>query len=150
MTTPVCASKGSPLYFERSARLSCVVAPSSILFFLLSMAVLQAAILLWLCGLPSWLFWILLTVILVFAYWEVRSLAQMVGILSTRERRWFWRVVGDNERQFYFRGELVLWGWLVVINGRDLQGRSLRLVLARDAISPNDWRRLQAALRFSR
>lgn len=114
------------------------------------MAALQAAILLWLCRLPSWLFWSLLFLILAVTYWELRRLTLMVGTLSTRERRWFWRVVEGDEREFEFCRELVLWRWLLVINGRDLQGRRLYLVLAKDALNASDWRRLQAALRFSR
>ncbi|GAB2881732.1 hypothetical protein GCM10027180_09690 [Microbulbifer echini] len=74
----------------------------------------------------------------------------MTGVLSTRERRWFWRSTGGEEREFQFRGELLLWRWLVVIHGRDQTGVPLRLVLARDALVRDDWRRLQAALRFSR
>ncbi|MFA0809958.1 protein YgfX [Microbulbifer epialgicus] len=150
MTTPACSNSPPPQYFERSARLSCVVAPSPALLFLLFLAVLQAALLLWLCELPSWLFWVLLVFVLAFACWETRHLGRMVGTLSTREHRWLWREVGEREREFEFCGELVLWRWLLVINGRDLQGQRLRLVLLRDALNADDWRQLQTALRFSR
>ncbi len=74
----------------------------------------------------------------------------MVGILSTHERRWFWRGANGEEREFEFCGELVLWQWLLVIRGRDQAGATLHLVLARDALNRDDWRRLQVALRYSR
>lgn len=66
------------------------------------------------------------------------------------ERRWFWRGESDEEREFEFCGELVLLQWLLVIRGRDQAGAPLRLVLARDALNGDDWRRLQVALRYSR
>ncbi len=89
-------------------------------------------------------------VIAVFTWWEWRRLDRSVGRLSTAERRWYWQVKGGAKREFHFRGELTLWGWLVVINARDLEGRRLRLVLSSDATSADDWRRLLVALRYSR
>mgnify|MGYP006965304134 CR=1 FL=1 len=80
---------------------------------------------------------------------EFRRLSRMAGEISTREHRWFWRR-GSERREFTFCGELVIWRWLIVINGRDLDGRRLRLVFGRDSASADDWRRLQVALRYSR
>ncbi|MFA0791133.1 protein YgfX [Microbulbifer echini] len=150
MTTPDFRNSQSPQYFERSARLSCAVASSPFLLLFLLVAVIQAALLLWLCQLPPWLFWSALLLVLIYALLERGRLRRMTGVLSTRERRWFWRSTGGEEREFQFRGELLLWRWLVVIHGRDQTGVPLRLVLARDALVRDDWRRLQAALRFSR
>lgn len=149
MTTQVSKSS-SPQFLERSARLTCVVAPSRLLFLLLILVVLQALALLWWCRLPLYLFLPAALLVLIYAGFEWRRLKSMRGALSTRERRWFWQVGGGEQREFEFRGELVLWRWLIVINGRDLQERRLRLVLARDSMDSDDWRRLQGALRFSR
>lgn len=150
MTTPASRSSSRPQYFERSARLSCAVAPSRLLSFLLIFTVLQALLLLWLCGLPLLLFLPTGLLVSVYGWFEWLRLRGTCGQLSTRERRWFWRGADGDEREFEFRGELVLWRWLLVINGRDLQGRRLRLVLARDSMGAGEWRRLQGALRFSR
>lgn len=149
MTTPG-SSSSYPAYLERSARLNCAVAPSRFLFVLLLLIAAQALLLLWWCRLS----WFLLSpaALLVLAYTalEWRRLRCVQGLLSTRERRWFWRPKGGVEGEFEFSGELVLWSWLLVINGRSLRGRRLRLVLARDCMDADDWRRLQVALRYSR
>lgn len=150
VTTPVCRNRHGFGNFERSARLSCVAASSPLLLILLLLVALQAVLLLWLCELPPWLFWGALPLVFVYAALEKCRLGRMAGRLSTRERRWYWRERGGEEREFRFCGELVLWRWLLVINGRDRQGRRLRLVLARDALHADDWRRLQVALRYSR
>jgi len=145
------ASRSSyPQYIERSARLSCAVAPSRLLLVLLLLIAAQTLLLLWWCRLVWLLLLPAVLVVLVYAAFEWRRLRFMRGLLSTRERRWFWRLEGGVEREFEFSGELVLWSWLIVINGRDLRGRRLRLVLAQDCIGQDDWRRLQVALRYSR
>ncbi|MCO1334934.1 hypothetical protein MO867_11350 [Microbulbifer sp. OS29] len=130
--------------------MSCVVASSLLLPCLLYTTALLAVSLLWLCVLPYFLFWPSTLFILIYARLESRRIKSARGLLATRERRWFWRPQGGEVSEFHFVGELVLWRWLVVINGRDTQGRSLRLVLARDAMVSADWRRLQVALRYSR
>ncbi|SDZ87934.1 hypothetical protein SAMN05216562_0956 [Microbulbifer marinus] len=126
------------------------MAPSRLLFILLSLVVVQTLSLLWWCQLVLSLMLPAALLVLLYAAVEWRRLQLMQGHLSTRERRWFWLPSGGEPREFTFHGELVLWQWLLVINGRDLQGRRLRLVLARDCMSRDDWRRLQVALRFSR
>ena len=150
MTTPACKSNAYPLYLERSARLQCAVAPSRLLSILLLLTCLQALSLIWWSHV-SWLlsFSLVLLVAAVSAR-EWQRIQGCRGVLSTRERRWFWRGEGLEEREFDFRGELVLWSWLIVINARDLRGTRLRLVLASDSLARDDWRRLQAALRLSR
>ncbi|WP_250462986.1 protein YgfX [Microbulbifer litoralis] len=149
MTIPVSRSN-YPQYLERSARLNCAVAPSRLLSAFLCLMVLQSLALLWWCRLQPLLLWPLVLLVVACARWEWRRLCSMRGSISTRERRWFWLGGDGIEREFEFGGELVLWRWLLVINGRDLQGRRLRLVLARDSMGSDDWRRLQVALRFSR
>ncbi|MGL6159983.1 protein YgfX [Microbulbifer sp.] len=149
MTTPDYSSS-YPAYLERSARLTCAVAPSRFLFALLLLIAAQALLLLWWCRLPWFLLLPAALLVLVYTAFEWRRLRRVRGLLSTRERRWFWRRAGGVEREFEFSGELVLWSWLVVINGCDLRGRRLRLVLARDSMDGGDWRRLQVALRYSR
>ncbi|AMX02261.1 hypothetical protein A3224_06385 [Microbulbifer thermotolerans] len=126
------------------------MAPSRLLFSLLLLTLLQALALLWWCRLPLYLFLPAVALVLIYMGFEYRRLRSMSGVLSTRERRWFWREGDGVESEFTLRGELVLWRWLIVINGRDLRGRRLRLVLARDSMHGDDWRRLQVALRFSR
>ncbi|MFC6632162.1 protein YgfX [Microbulbifer taiwanensis] len=149
MTTQ--ASRSSyPQFLERSARLTCAVAPSRLLFILLLLIALQALSLLWWCRLPLYLFLPAVLLVLIYAAFEWRRLHAVRGWLGTRERRWFWQAADGEQREFEFQGELVLWRWLLVINGRDLQGRRLRMVLARDSVGRDDWRRLQAALRYSR
>ncbi|WP_323844769.1 protein YgfX [Microbulbifer magnicolonia] len=148
MTIP--ASRNNPQFFERSARLTCAVAPSRLLYSLLVLVALQSLALLWWCRLPIYLFLPAALAVAAFSGFEWRRLRLTRGRISTRERRWFWQPWGGEPREFEFCGELVLWRWLLVVNGRDLQGRRLRLVLARDALSQDDWRRLQGALRFSR
>ena len=135
---------------ERSARLTCDLAPSSLLNSLLLLATLQALTLLWVSALvwPLAAFFSLLVIGV--CAWERRRLRTYAGQLATRERRWFWRGADGRSREFHFHGELVLWRWLIVINGRDTAGRRLRLVLACDSVRADDWRRLQAALRYSR
>lgn len=150
MTTPACRNSPYPHFIERSARLDCAVAPSRLLFVLLVVISAQAQLLLWWCRL-QWYLWLpaaLLVLLYVVSEW--RRLRQISGVISTRERRWFWRPTEGAEREFTLRGELLLWPWLIVINGRDLYGRRLRLVLARDSATADDWRRLKVALRFSR
>ncbi len=149
MTTQV--SKSSyPQFLERSARLICAVAPSRLLSVLLILVALQSLLLLWWCRLPLYLFLPAALLVLVYTTCEWRRLRWIQGTLSTRDRRWFWQSGGGEQREFEFRGELVLWRWLIVINGQDLQRRRLRLVLARDCMGGDDWRRLQGALRYSR
>ncbi|WP_444886804.1 protein YgfX [Microbulbifer sp. JMSA008] len=150
MTTPVYSSRPPSQIFERSARLSCVVARSPLLLLFLLLATGQTVLLLWLSDLPSWLFWSALLLMCLYAFVEKRRLERMSGILSTRDRRWFWRTESGVEREFEFCGELVVWQWLLVIRGRDQMGASFCLVLARDALNRDDWRRLQVALRYSR
>ncbi|MDP5210595.1 protein YgfX [Microbulbifer sp. 2205BS26-8] len=130
--------------------MSCVVVASPLLLLLLLLVALQAVLLLWLCDLPPWLFWTALPWVCLYVAWEKRRLGRMTGRLSTRERRWYWRARGEEVREFGLCGELVLWRWLLVINGRDWYGRRVCLVLARDALHADDWRRLQVALRYSR
>ncbi|MFD1216267.1 protein YgfX [Microbulbifer celer] len=154
MTTPACRNNPSHqnaprAHPERSARLSCNLAPSLLLRGLLALAALQSITFLALAGLPPGVFVLLLVAATVVVIAEYRRLNAISGRLTTRERRWFWRQ-GGLQREFQFRGELVLWRWLIVINGRDLDGRRVQLVLARDSVSGDDWRRLQAALRYSR
>ncbi|WP_346836846.1 protein YgfX [Microbulbifer sp. SAOS-129_SWC] len=139
-----------PQTIERSARLSCVVAPSRYLAIFLCLATVQALVLLWLCRLPLLPLAVLLVAVLLCGTFEWRRLRRQCGTLSTRERRWFWRDGDGAEREFEFCGELVLWTQLLVINGRFVSGGDLRLVLARDSVHADDWRRLQAALHFSR
>ncbi|WP_193164597.1 protein YgfX [Microbulbifer hainanensis] len=144
---------GYPQFIERSARLACSLVPSRTLTILLALIVVQSLLLLWYCNLPPVLFWPAVPCVLLYGIFELRALQRTRGVLATRERRWFWRAggaEGNEEREFVFRGELVLWSWLLVINGRDLRGKRLRLVLARDSMDGEDWRRLQAALRYSR
>lgn len=150
MTIPASGSSSYPQYFERSARLTCAVVPSRLLRLFLIVVVLQSQLLLWWCGLPWYLFLPALLLVLAYGWFEWRRLRGMRGRLGTHEGRWFWRPQGGAQRQFEFRGELVLWRWLLVINGRDSKGRRLRLVLARDSMPADEWRRLQGALRFSR
>ena len=156
MTTPACKSNAYPLYLERSARLQCAVAPSRLLSILLLLICLQALSLIWWSHVSWLLSFSLVLLVAAFSAREWQRLQGCRGVLSTRERRWFWRGEGlaergnREEREFDFRGELVLWSWLVVINARDLRGKRLRLVLASDSMARDDWRRLQAALRFSR
>ena len=141
---------GYPQFIERSARLTCRLVPSRTLPILLALIVAQSLLLLWYCNLPPVLFWLAVPCVLLYGVFEFRVLQRTRGVLATRERRWFWRGEDGGEREFVFRGELVLWSWLLVINGRDLRGRRLQLVLARDSMDGEDWRRLQAALRYSR
>ena len=135
---------------DRSARLVCDMAPSPRLRLLLALILLQSALLLFVSRLPWIAVCVLLPVIAAYGWLEWRRLAASVGRLTTAERRWYWQVQGGARREFQLVGELTLWRWLVVINGRDLQGRRLRLVFARDAASADDWRRLLVALRYSR
>ncbi|WP_445363742.1 protein YgfX [Microbulbifer sp. ANSA003] len=150
MTTPACRNNAPLQVYERSARLNCVVAPSPLLRLLLLLAAFLAVLLIWLCELPLFLSWFFSALVLVYTLIEWRRVRALKGVLSTRERKWFWCREGQGKREFQFVGELVLWRWLVVINGRDAFGHSLRLVLARDMLEAGDWRRLQVALRFSR
>ncbi|WOX06064.1 protein YgfX [Microbulbifer pacificus] len=135
---------------ERSARLACDFSPSRRLQRLLWLLAVQSLLLLAFSRLP----WVAVGVasLLVFtiAWLEWQRLDRSVGRLSTAEKRWYWQVKGGARREFRFCGELTLWRWLIVINGRDLEGRRLRLVLSSDATGADDWRRLLVALRFSR
>ncbi|WP_197023733.1 protein YgfX [Microbulbifer sp. HZ11] len=135
---------------DRSARLVCDLAPSRLLRIFLLLVLLQSILLLFLSRLPWIAVCALVPVIVLYGVSEWRRLAVSVGRLSTTERRWYWQVKGGARREFQLVGELTLWRWLIVINGRDLEGRRLRLVLARDAASADDWRRLLVALRHSR
>ncbi|MFV8781789.1 protein YgfX [Microbulbifer sp. SA54] len=160
MTIPVCRteSPASSLYRaglaaanpERSARLTCELRPSRFLRGLLVLATCQSLLLLW--GSP--LYWMFAglgsLLVLAVAYFDAGRLRYSCGRLSTSERRWYWHAAGGVQRAFCLRGELVVWRWLVVINGCYVDGGRLRLVLARDAMLPDDWRRLQVALRYSR
>ncbi|WNZ55070.1 protein YgfX [Microbulbifer sp. EKSA008] len=150
MTTPDSRNSSTPPLYERSARLSCVVAPSFLLHLLLLLITFLAILLVWLCNLPLVLSGLASLFVMVYAGIEWRRVKTVSGHLSTRERRWFWHPDGADRREFQFVNELVLWSWLVVINGRDRAGRRLRLVLAKDMLAPQDWRRLQVALRYSR
>ncbi|WP_444943857.1 protein YgfX [Microbulbifer sp. ZKSA006] len=150
MTTPDSRNSPALLLYERSARLNCAVAPSSLLLLLLLLIAALAVLLIWLCNLPPPLSVLASLLVVIYAWIELRRLKAVRGHLSTRERRWFWRADGLENREFHFAGELVLWSWLMVINARDRAGRRLRLVLARDMLAPQDWRRLQVALRYSR
>ncbi|WP_248215971.1 protein YgfX [Microbulbifer sp. CAU 1566] len=135
---------------ERNARLVCDIAPSRSLKIVLSLIAVQSLLLLLLSRLPWAAVLLMALVIIGYSLFEWRRLSGSVGRLSTSDRRWYWQVKGGARREFNFCGELTLWRWLIVINGRDLEGRRLRLVLARDAASVDDWRRLLVALRFSR
>lgn len=135
---------------ERSARLVCEMAPSRLLHISLPLVLLQASLLLLVSRLPWPAVAVLMPVIAVYGVLEWRRLQAYVGRLSTSERRWYWHRRGGARREFQLTGELTLWRWLIVINGRDLQGRRLRLVFARDAAGADDWRRLLVALRYSR
>ncbi|MEW5248223.1 protein YgfX [Microbulbifer sp. 2201CG32-9] len=150
MTIPACRNNFSAANFERSARLQCPVVPSRLLAAILLGIGLQSLALVWL----SQLWWpvsLLASALVIAICWvEWRRIRAGCGVLSTRERRWFWRTETAGEREFAFEGELVLWSWLIVINSRDTKGRRLRLVFARDSLGRDHWRRLQMALRYSR
>lgn len=126
-----------------------MVAPSRLLAAVLVLALVQGLLAIWLCGAPWPLVLILTLVVCLYAARELRRLRDVAGVLSTRAGRWFWCPAGGEEMEFALRGELVLWPWLVVINGRIQNNGQARLVLARDSLQPDDWRRLQAALRYS-
>ncbi|WP_460804722.1 protein YgfX [Microbulbifer agarilyticus] len=134
----------------RAARLSCDLAPSRILRLCLLLIIAQTILLLFASRLPWVAVYALIPVVLVYGVFEWRRLGASVGRLSTAERRWYWQVRGGARREFRFDGELTLWRWLIVINGKDIEGRRLRLVLARDAATADTWRRLLVALRYSR
>lgn len=128
----------------------CDLAPSRLLPIGLLLISIQSVLLLVLSRLP-WVFVALLVpVVVAIALLEWRRLGRSVGRLSTSERRWYWHTKGGAKREFQFCGELTLWRWLIVINGRNLDGSRLRLVFTRDCINADDWRRLLVALRFSR
>ncbi|WP_319004921.1 protein YgfX [Microbulbifer aggregans] len=159
MTTPACRTE-TPVSLPqagpaaaipgRSARLACDLVPSRLLRGLLILATCQSLLLLWLSPL-YWLFACLGSILVIaFTYLEFGRLRCGYGRLSTGDRRWYWQSAGGERREFCFQGELVAWNWLIVINGRYLDGGRLRLVVARDSVSPDDWRRLQVALRYSR
>ena len=166
MTTPACKTDSSPRdpaahsrgsvagsntsHPERSARLACDFSVSRLLQGgVLLMAVLSV-LLLCLSRLPWVLVLLALPVILGFTLYEWRRVRRFEGRISSAERRWYWQRKGGAKREFRFCGELTLWRWLIVINGRDLAGRRLRLVLCRDGVHADDWRRLLVALRYSR
>nr|WP_308736794.1 protein YgfX [Microbulbifer agarilyticus] len=134
----------------RAARLSCDLAPSRLLRLGLLFILAQTILLLFVSRLPWVLVIALVPVVLLYGVVEWRRLGASVGRLSTTERRWYWQVRGGARREFHFVGELTLWRWLIVINGKDVEGRRLRLVLARDAATADAWRRLLVALRYSR
>ncbi|WP_370464605.1 protein YgfX [Microbulbifer sp. YPW1] len=168
MTTPVCrtdpsvrsaasgfrvrdgAAKPSRSPGERSARLACDFTPSRVLQTSLVLLAIQSCLLVGFSRLPWMFVALMIPAILAFALLEWRRLLRGVGRLSTAERRWYWQARGGARREFRFTGELTLWRWLIVINGRDLDGRRVRLVLCRDSADADDWRRLLVALRFSR
>lgn len=135
---------------ERSARLACDFSSSLRLQCLLWLITAQTLFLLIVSRLPWLAVGGALLLIGVFVWREWRRLDRSVGRLSTAEKRWYWQTTGGAKREFQFCGELTLWRWLIVINGRDLEGRRLRLVLSSDAASADDWRRLLVALRYSR
>ncbi|MBB5209982.1 protein YgfX [Microbulbifer hydrolyticus] len=111
---------------------------------------IQSILLLSLSRLPWAIVVLAAPVILALTLCEWRRLAHSVGRLSTSERRWYWQEEGGARREFRFCGELTLWRWLIVINGRDVTGRRMRLVFCRDAADASDWRHLLVALRYSR
>ncbi|WP_370636695.1 protein YgfX [Microbulbifer sp. YPW16] len=150
MTTPACRNSPHSPVPERHARLSCSVAPSRILTLILAAALLQGLLLLWLAPLPWYIALALVVPVLAYAILEWHRIVSTSGVISTRERRWFWRPDGAEDGEIFLHGELVLWSWVVVVNSRDPRGRRLRLVLARDSMSADDWRRLRAALQYSR
>ncbi|WP_263601020.1 protein YgfX [Microbulbifer agarilyticus] len=134
----------------RAARLTCDLVPSRLLRLCLLLIVAQSTLLLLVSRLPWLVVYALIPVALLYGVFEWRRLGASVGRLSTAERRWYWQVKGGARREFRFVGELTLWRWLIVINGKDVEGRRLRLVLARDAATADEWRRLLVALRYSR
>ncbi|MCA0892295.1 protein YgfX [Microbulbifer agarilyticus] len=134
----------------RAARLTCDLAPSRLLRLCLLLILAQSTLLLLVSRLPWVVVYALIPVVLLYGVLEWRRLGASVGRLSTAERRWYWQVRGGARREFRFVGELTLWRWLIVINGKDVEGRRLRLVLARDAATADAWRRLLVALRYSR
>lgn len=135
---------------ERSARVACDFSVSHALQGgVLLMAALSILVLI-LSRLPWAVVLLAVPLILIFAFCEWRRVMRYEGRISTSERRWYWQATGGAKREFLFCGELTLWRWLIVINGRDLAGRRLRLVLCRDGAPADDWRRLLVALRYSR
>ncbi|WP_176491080.1 MULTISPECIES: protein YgfX [Microbulbifer] len=153
MTTPGSRNNtGSvePLVVGRSARLRCPVSPSRLLFLLLLLISLQALTVLWFAGFAVTLLAPAVLLVIALGLREARRLTGYRGEISTMDRRWFWRATGGEPEEITLSGELVLWPWLIVINGRDQGGQHRRLVLARDSVTAEDWRRLQVALRYSR
>ena len=135
---------------ERSARLACDLLPSRILRGAVPLMAALSLLLLVLSRLP-WIAVALATpLILLFAVCEWRRARRYEGRISTHEHRWYWQSKGRAKREFRLCGELTLWRWLIVINGRDQDGKHLRLVLCRDGADAEDWRRLLVALRYSR
>ncbi len=125
------------------------MAPSRLLTLVLAAALLQGSLILLLSPLPWYFVTPLALLAAAYAAREWHRLVSLRGVISTRERRWFWRPMGDEAREILLCGEQVLWPWLVVVNGRDARGRHLRLVLARDSMAADDWRRLRSALQYS-
>ena len=134
---------------ERSARLACDLHPSRILRGAVPLMAALSLLLLTLSRLP-WIAVALATpLVLLIAAFEWRRAGRYEGRISTSERRWYWQPKGGAKREFRLCGELTLWRWLIVINGRDLEGKRLRLVLCRDGADAEGWRRLLVALRYS-
>ncbi|WP_066965258.1 protein YgfX [Microbulbifer sp. Q7] len=166
MTTPVCRTEPSArgdsatagrgaagvnaASSGRSARLACDLRASRLLQLGVMLMAVQATLLLAISRLPWVLVALAIPLIIVFAVFEWRRVAASEGRLSTSDHRWYWHPKGGARRAFQFCGELTLWRWLIVINGRDADGRPLRLVLCRDGADASDWRRLQVALRYAR
>lgn len=153
MTTPDCrnnAGPRNPQIVGRSALLRCPVFPSRLLSLLLALIVLQALLVLWFSGFALSLLLPAALLVIALGIREWRRLQRNRGELSTSERRWFWRNACGELEEISVCGELVLWPWLIVINGRNASGQRRRLVLGRDSVAATDWRRLQVALRYSR
>ncbi|WP_369413353.1 protein YgfX [Microbulbifer guangxiensis] len=152
MTTPDCRSNtaSEPLIAGRSARLRCPVSPSRLLSLLFALIITQALLVLWFAGFAVSLLLPGALLVIALGLREWRRLQGYRGELSTTDRRWFWRAADGEMEELTLCGELVLWPWLIVINARNPRGHRRRLLLGRDSVAPDDWRRLQVALRYSR
>ena len=146
---PALSARSSRVPGERSARLACDFAHSRLLQGLLMGVAAQSILLVSFSRLPWVVVALAIPAILAYSLIEWRRLLRGAGRLSTSERRWYWQVKGGAKREFRFCGEQTVWRWLIVINGRDHEGKSVRLVLCRDSADAADWRRLLVALRYS-
>ncbi|WP_133251407.1 protein YgfX [Pokkaliibacter plantistimulans] len=103
----------------------------------------------WQSGLEFWQQALLSLAVFAMAGWEWRYAARLPVAMRWREQFW-WLGQGQGRWQVITPVRVWMMPWVIVLDYRDELLRRRSLLLFRDSLQGDDWRRLQVRLRYQK